>query len=194
MASPAPNGTATNVVVGFANLYIAPANTTAPTLATTGVGTTVATPWVPAGFTETGVTINMDRKTSSIMVEELSSPVGVYADTSDLTIDISFAEDTVANIANAYGGGAISVVTPTTGVAGSTTLTLADALETLALLVVARNTFDLDRLIYIPEMVSAGKVKTQYQRAKAARSYPATFTAICPLSAITVTDATAAAS
>lgn len=179
------------IIVGVAQCWIAPANTVSPAFATTGLVTPPTTPWALIGDTETGVTLNVDRKTVDIYVEEQSNPVLVVPDTTAVTIDISFAEDTILNMQTAYGGGTIVTTAPSATVPGTTTLTLADALESLAVSLIATNQYGLSRLVYIPNMISGGKVKTSYLRAKAARSYPATFTAVCPMADIVITDATA---
>ncbi len=188
-------GTASNVIVGVATLYIAPANTPMPALPGTAGATSwpiPSTPWVPSGFTESGVTLNVDRKTGEIRVEEQSTPVLITPDTLDVTIDITFAEDTIANMQNAYGGGSIVTTAASASAPGNTTLTLADTLTAVAILMYGVNSFGFQRQIYIPSMVSAGKVKTEYMRVKNNRSYPATFTATCAPSAISITDITAA--
>jgi hypothetical protein len=189
-------GTASNVVVGEATLYIAPAGTVMPTApATTGATAwaTPSAPWVSPGFTESGVTLNVDRKTGEIRVEEQSTPVLITPDTTDVTIDITFAEDTVLNMQNAYGGGTITTVAAATGVPGTTTLALADSLTAVAVLFYGVNAKGYQRQVYIPSMVAAGKVKTEYMRMKSPRLYPTTFTATCALPSIIITDITAAA-
>ena len=104
-------GTAANVIVGQAQTYLAPANTTAPTIsASTGLVATPSAPWVAVGFTENGVTINNDRKVQDIMVEEQSTPILVVPDSTMFTVDLTFAEDTILNMQTAYGGGTITTV------------------------------------------------------------------------------------
>ena len=188
-------GTASNVIVGVASLYIAPAGTPKPAVPVTAGATawpTPSSPWVASGFTESGVTLNVDRKTGEIRVEEQSTPVLITPDTTDVTIDITFAEDTIANMQNAYGGGVITTTTASATTPGLSTLTLADALTAVAVVFYAVNSFGFQRQVYIPSMVSAGKVKTDYLRMKSPRLYPATFTATCALSAIEIDDITAA--
>ncbi len=188
-------GTATNVVVGVASLYIAPAGTAKPAVPATAGATswpTPSAPWVPSGFTESGVTLNVDRKTGEIRVEEQSTPVLITPDTTDVTIDITFAEDTVANMLNAYGGGTITTTAASASTPGLATLNLAEGLTAVAVLFYATNSFGFQRQVYIPSMVAAGKVKTEYLRMKSPRLYPATFTATCALSEIEIDDITAA--
>jgi len=187
-------GTASNVIVGVASMWIAPANTAAPAVSSTVGSATFGppiSPWVASGFTESGVTLNVDRKTGEIRVEEQSTPVLITPDSTDVTIDITFAEDTIANMQNAYGGGTITTVAASASVPGQSILTLADALTAVAVWFTGANSFGFQRGVYIPNMVASGKVKTEYLRMKSPRLYPATFTAICAMSAITITDLTA---
>lgn len=188
-------GTASNVVVGVASLYIAPAGTAKPAAPATAGATswpTPTTPWVASGFTESGVILNVDRKTGEIRVEEQSTPVLITPDTTDVTIDITFAEDTIANMQNAYGGGTITQTTASASTPGLTTLNLADALTAVAIVFYGVNSYGFQRQVYIPSMVASGKVKTEYLRMKSPRLYPATFTATCALSQIEIDDITAA--
>lgn len=188
--------TASNVIVGVATMYIAPANTAASALPITSGATAWATPsapWVATGFTETGVTLNVDTKTGEIRVEEQSTPVLITPDSKDVTIDVTFAEDTIANMQNAYGGGTITTVIAATGVPGHTTLNLAEALTVVAVQFFGSNAAGYQRQVYIPSMVAAGKVKTEYMRMKTSRLYPTTFTATCAPASISVIDITAAA-
>ena len=97
----------------------------------------------------------------------------------------------------AYGGGSITTTAATLTTPGYSTLTLADALTSFAILLVSSNQYTTGtvptvRTVYIPAVISGGKVKTSYHRAKDNRSYPATFTAVCPLSGIVITDVSSA--
>ncbi len=125
--------------------------------------------------------MNVDRKVTNVIVEEQSSPIDELVDTTDVSFDVSFAEDTLQNMLYAYGGGAIVV----TG--GVSTLTLSDSLTHLAVGFESVSTAaSATRRVYVPDMVSAGKVKTAYMRFKGPRVYPATFSAVCPLSSIVI--------
>ncbi len=188
-------GTASNVIVGEATLYIAPANTAIPPVPATAGATSWAvptTPWVQSGFTESGVVLNVDRKVNDVYVDEQSTPVVIVPQTMDVAIDITFAEDTIANMVNAYGGGTVTQTTAGAATPGLTTLALSNSLTTVALVFYGVNSFGFQRQVYIPEVVSTGKVKTEYMRYKSARTYPTTFTAICDPSLIIVNDITAA--
>ncbi len=188
-------GTASNVIVGVASLYIAPSGTPKPSAPATAGATSwpiPSSPWVASGFTESGVTLNVDRKTGEIRVEEQSTPVLITPDTLDVTIDITFAEDTIANMQNAYGGGTITTTAASASTPGLSTLNLADALTAVAVVFYGVNSFGFQRQVFIPSMVAAGKVKTEYMRVKSPRLYPTTFTATCAPSAIEIDDITAA--
>lgn len=187
-------GTQSNVLVGTATLFIAPKGTAVPVFQASGIITTPATPWVNSGFTESGVILNVDQKVSDIRVETEPTPMRVVLTSTTVTIDITFSEDTIQNMKFAYGGGLITTNAPTTTEPGTSVLTLAAALTTVAVLLTGTNAFGLSRTVYIPEMVSAGKTKTSYVRVKSARTYPATFTALCPMATVVITDATAIAS
>lgn len=185
-------GTASNVIVGIAQIWTAPANTAAPSLAGTGLITPPTTPWLASGFTTDGVSIDLERKTTMTYVEEQSTPVVITDDTSDFSIEFAFSEDTLANMSIAYGGGTITPTAPTLTIPGSSTLQITDAIASYAVLAIATNSFGLSRVLYVPSMVSTGKVKTSYRRSKGARVYPATFAATCALSSIQIIEATSA--
>lgn len=184
-------GTSSNVIVGVAQLYVAPANTATPVFASSGLVTPPTSPWVAQGFSESGVTLTVDRKVTEIHAEEQSTPIIVVPDTTGVTIDITLIEDLLANANVAYGGATLTTTAATLTTPATTVLTLAEAMATYALAAIGLNPFGLSRLIYIPSVYSAGKVKTEYKRTKTERMYPVTFTAACPVTSIVTTDATA---
>lgn len=195
---PTPTGNGANVIVGIGYLYTAPANTAATAFATGSAvaaawntPATGATGWTYSGMTEDGVTLTVNRKTDDIRVEEQSTPVVVVNDTTDITVGITFAEDTIANMVNAYAGGTVTTNAATTTVPGNTTLALSDTLLTVAVQFFGANAFGFQRQVYIPEVVGRGNIKTSYKRTKTARMYPCEFTAICPVASIIITDLTA---
>ncbi len=187
-------GTPANVIVGAATFYIAPANTPLPAFTgTAGAGSfvTPTTPWVLQGFTENGIKLNVQAKADEIRVEEQSTPALVTKDTTDFTLDFSLAEDIIANMQTAYGGGTITVQAATVSAPGYTQLALSDTLQELAFFATGTNPFGFQRGIYVPVCVSVAKVTTSYMRAKQARLYPVSLQAMCPLADILITDITA---
>lgn len=183
-------GTASNVLVGEAQAYTAPSNTAAPVIGTNGL-VTPAAPWVEVGFTVNGLTFEVDGKTTPVYVDELSTPVLIVPDQTDVSATFEMSEDTLPNALIAYGRGSLASVAATTTVPGTDTLTFSDALNTLAFCFTGTDVHGLSRLVYIPNCLSVAKVSTKYQRSKAQRSYPVTLQAVCPMSSITITDATA---
>lgn len=178
--NPTVVGVAGNVLIGHVQVYIAPVGTAAPATSI-AYGASWGTSWVASGFTEKGLTMSVDRKTNMIYVEELAEPVAVVTDTNAVLFDLDFAEDTLQSMQWAYGGGTI-----TTGTNPS--LTLSDNLQTVTVGFEGTAPSGNFRRIIVPQMVSTGKVKTSYQRAKAARSYPTTFTSISPLSQVSIVE------
>jgi hypothetical protein len=204
-------GTSTNVIVGVASTYIAPLGTQATPVAAGATGvqgaqgaqgaaafatinsTEGSQGWQFSGFTEDGVTLNVDNNNVLIRVEEQPTPVLVTKDTTSVTVDLTFAEDTIANMVYAYGGGTIGTQAPGAKQPGYTTLSLSDSLTQVALQFFGANTFGFVRQVYIPAVISNGRVKTSYRRAKANRSYPTAFEAVCDMPSISIIDLTAVA-
>lgn len=184
-ANPTVIGVPGNVLVGHVQIYIAPVGTAAPATSIVFGGSWGAS-WVATGYTEKGLSVNMDRKTNMIYVEEIPEPVQVVVDTNDPSLDIEFAEDTLQSMAWAYGGGTITVTG--SGATQVATLVLAEGLTQVAIGFEGTAPAGNFRRVIVPQLVSSGKVKTSYQRAKAARSYPATFSSIGPLTGWIITD------
>jgi hypothetical protein len=178
--NPTVIGVPANVLVGHVQIYIAPVGTAGPATSV-GYGSSWGTSWVASGFTEKGLTFSVDRKTNLIYVEELAEPVTVVTDTNAVTLDLEFAEDTLQSMQWAYGGGTI-----TTGT--NPTLSLSDNLQQLAVGFEGSAPSGNFRRVIVPTVIATGKVKTSYQRAKAARTYPCTFTSLSPLSAISIVE------
>lgn len=183
--NPTVQGNTNNVLVGHVQIYIAPVGTAAPATSVP-YGGAWGTSWLATGYTEKGLTVNMDRKSNMIYVEEIPEPAVVTIDTNDPSIEIEFAEDTLQSMQWAYGGGTIT----TTG-SGSTmtqTLALAEGLSQVAIGFEGTAPAGNFRRVIVPQCLATGKVKTTYQRAKAARTYPATFSAIGPLTGWTIVE------
>lgn len=185
-------GTDSQVIVGVAQLYIAPSGSSIPAFADDGL-CAPSSPWIAQGFSSSGVDLTVDAKIDEIRVEEQATPVTAVPDTVDVTIDITLAEDILSNALTAYGMAELTTVAATSSAPAQTVLNLSNALTELALCFVGLNVFGFNRLFYVPNVYSGGKVKTSYKRTKTPRMYPTTFTAICPLADITFIDATAVA-
>lgn len=192
MAVPAPNPA--NVVVGFGYLWTAPSGTAAPSDPTTITPTTLPTDWagvwIYAGATDAGITITENPSTTDVSIEEQLNPALIVPSKVDFSIATALAEDTLANMVLAYGRGTIAVTAPAVSQVGKSTLTLAEAINTLAIGVEYINKLGFPRRIYIPTAMVSASVATPIRRA-AKRMYPVTFRATCPMSSIVITDYTA---
>lgn len=187
-----------NVLVGTAQMYFAPFGKTTPTTPepppadTIAKGAAWAGNWVAIGATEQGVKLTVNKKTTDIMVEEQSTPALVTVDTETVSVAVSLAEDTIANMQLSYGGGTITTVAATATLIGKTTLQLALGLELLSVGFEGVNSKGFWRRVYIPKCVSVASVDTSYRRAAAARLYPTTIRAICAPTQIQIVDMVAA--
>lgn len=189
--NPTANITASNILVGFCDLYIAPLATAAPA-ATKVLGVAWPSGWVSPGSTTEGVTFSRDPKTQDITIEEQSTPVLRLLDTVDITITTTLSEDTITNMLTAYGAGSVASTAATTALAGYSTLTLSDNITELMVGFEAMNAVTgCARLVVIPICTMTAKVDTVYRRAKAQRSYNLTATALCPQSSILIYEQTA---
>lgn len=184
--NPTANITAGNVIVGFANFFVAPLGSAAPA-PTKALGAVWPTGWAQVGATLEGVTVGWDPKTQDINVEEQMTPLMVLADTLDFTMSLTLSEDTVTNMLTAYGSGAIAYTATTTTLPGYSVLTLSNNINQVmvGLEAMAPST-GAARLIVVPIAVMAAKVDTVYRRAKAQRSYMVTARALCPVSSILI--------
>lgn len=150
--------------------------------------------WNYVGATEAGVTLTFNPTTQNINIEEQPTPVGVAVSTAELQITTNLSEETLEHIQLAWGNGGSITTTPAgAGQPGKSVLTLSTTFQTVSAALIGMNQLGYARVLYIPEVVSAGQVQTAFRRAAQQRLYPLTLHAICPFSAITWTDLTAVA-
>lgn len=181
---------AVNVLVGAASMWTAPAGTPmVPDAQAPGVAWPA--PWVNPGFTEQGLTLNVNPNLQDINVEEQSTPVAVLVASKLVEIDVAFSEDTIENMKLSYGSGLIATVAAAVGITGKKTLSLSDTLDRLAVGFEGLNSFGFWRRAYFPTVLSVGSVQTVYRRAANNRSYPAKFRVISDPSQIQIVDKTA---
>lgn len=185
-----------NVLVGEAQLYVAPYGSGGeplPNMDTVLLGTPWGGNWVAMGGTMQGVKFSKNPKTVDIRIEEQSPPVNVLIDTQDISVMTSLSEDTIANMKVAYGGGIITTVAAASGVVGKSKLVLSDTLDKLSIGFEGQDSAGFYRRVYIPKVISAAQVDTEYRRAAQQRLYPTTFRAICAVNLIQIVEMTAAA-
>lgn len=190
----------TNVLYGVGILFVqnlpSPGvGATVPSDANLGVGSAwLGLGWSYIGSTEAGVTLTYAPTTQNIMVEEQPTPVGVAVNTATLQITTNLSEETLQNVNLAWGNsGSLATTAAGAGQPGKTVLTLSTTFQTVSAALIGSNQEGFARVLYIPEIVSAGQVQTAYRRAAQQRLYPLTLSAICPFNAITWTDLTAVA-
>jgi hypothetical protein len=101
--------TATNLIQGPATIYAGvfgvaePAKTTAALTAVPGVG------WTDVGGTLDGLTWNMNREYSKLMVDQISYRVGTRLTEADDTFETKLAEATLDNLKLILNGGTVTV-------------------------------------------------------------------------------------
>jgi hypothetical protein len=155
---------ASNVISGPATLYVAVGDGSVAPPTLTGVPSTdfPSPTWTQPGYTDKGIEFDYASTDKDIDVDELTSPVDVLITAEKLTITVSLAETTLANLAYAISGSTLASATEITiggkirpnrfmlGVAGP-----APNIGTGAKLI---------REILIYTMVPKGTVKMHYQR------------------------------
>lgn len=185
-----PLKTITNVLVGTAHMYIAPENQGGPA-DTLPFGEAWLAPWYHPGFSDDGLTLNIDRKEKKHRVEELSSPVVITVDETMMKINFKFAEATLENLRYAAGGGTITTQAAATGVIGKKTLKISENLEVVALGFEGKNPQGFFRRVVIPRVVSVGKIKTEWDRSKNKQVFAVEFESVCSIEDVLIVDKTA---
>lgn len=180
------------VMVGDGALFTAPENT-AEEPDSTALFAGWTSPWVHPGLTNEGVNFAFERDLNFHRVEEQSVPVFVTVNSSTMNFATALAEDVLENLKTAMGGGTITTQAAGTGVIGKKTYVPSDALDKLAVGLEAKNTFGFFRRIYVPRAVSTGNVEMAHRRSESKRMFGATFQSMSDMSAIKITDKTAAA-
>jgi hypothetical protein len=190
-----PGYNTANVVYGLGILFTAPVGTTVPSDQNLGVGTAwTGLGWSYVGATEAGVTVTFNPQTQNLTVEEQPTPVAVTVNTADLQVTTALSEDTLANVNLSWGlGGTIAVTPAGAGQPGKSVLTLSTNFSTMACAVIGKNQLGFARVLYVPQVLSAGQVQTAYRRAAQQKLYPLTLNTVCPFTSITWTDLTAIA-
>jgi hypothetical protein len=190
-----PNYNTVNVLYGVGILFTAVVGTAVPSDQNLGVASSwTGLGWAYVGATEAGVTLTFNPQTQNLTIEEQPTPVAVAINTADLQVTTSLSEETLTNVNLAWGnGGTIAVTPPGAGQPGKSVLTLSTNFQQVAVAVIGKNQLGFARVMFVPNMISAGQVQTAYRRAAQQRLYPLTLNAVCPFNQITWTDLTAIA-
>lgn len=182
-----------NVLVGTAKLWTAPALTARPA-DTLAEGADFVSPWTFIGATEEGIRLLVGTETGETRIEESSIAVRIVATSKNVRIRGSLAEDVLESMKLAYGGGTVTTTAAGVGQPAKKVLKLSDTLDELAACFEGVNKYGKWRRIYIPKMLSLADVETAYRRAANNRAYPFELRAICLPSDIEIHEKSAEAS
>lgn len=188
-----------NVVVGHAHLFIKawnPLTPATPMPDTTAVFTIA--PWETAGWNSVGATnegfkVTVDASTTTVTIEEQSTPVQESLEAKSIAIEAALAEDTMDTIQRAWGGGTITTVAASTGIPGTKKMTLANSILYFAATLETKNSLGFARRFFIPKMSFFGSGETSFRRAADKRLYPVKLNSLCRPDEIQIVDITAAA-
>lgn len=191
-----PQYNSAKVLTGLAAVYLQPyVPATPPALPadTVALGTAWTTPWTPVGASASGASFDYERSTDTIEVEEQMTPVDYRTKSLKFTVSIELAEDDLQTMLWAYGGGTIDTVAASTGIAGTSQLTIADEMTTFAVGMEAENDKGFWRRVLVPQVKSVANIKTQYRRSNSPRTYSISLESIVAPSAVTIKNMDAAA-
>jgi len=196
MANEQPAYTASNVLVGQAAMYLQLYNPSVPATLpadTVALNTAWGGSWVPVGASDDGVTLNFQRNTNNILIEEQQTPVLVLSESTDVSVGVTLAEDTLTSMMNAMGGGTITVTPAASGVPGIAVLQLADDLVQYAVGFEGKNQYGFWRRCLFQPCVSTGKIAAKFRRAKDKRMYQTEFPYTGAVSSIVIREMNAVA-
>lgn len=191
---------ADNVVVGLAHLFTAPWVPGGPLKAIVpdsqdlfDVDAYETAGWAVAGATNEGFKINAETSTTTVTIEEQSTPVGESIEGKNIGIEAALAEDTLTSMQMAWGGGVITSAAAAAGVPGTSKMNLSDELVYVTAILEMKNFLGLPRRIYVPKMSLTGSGETTFRRAADKRLYPIKLNSLCKPTDIQIVDITAAA-
>lgn len=191
---------ANNVVVGQAAVIFAPEGTamldpttfnTADPFDLTPWNTPTPGAWVACGATDQGWSYGTNKSTTSITIEEQSTPVGTTIQSQAVTLAGALSEDISATLTLAYNGLSTSTVASTTS-PGFDEITLDDVVHNYAVALLTTNAEGFGRIIYAPKWTQLSNITTAFRRASDKRTYPVEFATVCKPSEIVVVNFTAA--
>lgn len=188
---------ANNVVVGNAVLWTTPwvagavKQVVADTTPLWDVTTWETASWVSAGATNEGFKVNVETSTTTVTIEEQSTPVDETVEGKTINIEAELAEDTLQSIQFAWGGGTIVTTAAGAGTPGTSKMSLSDAVQYVTATLEMKNFKGLARRIYIPKMSVTGGGETSFRRSADKRLYPVRFASLCKPSDIQIIDITA---
>ena len=190
---------ADNVVVGEAYLFLKPWTKAAPPevisddVALFDVVTYEAEGWRASGATHEGYRANVDTSTTTITIEEQSTPVAERVESKGVTFEAALAEDTLDSMQLSWSGGVIVATAAAVGAPGTRKMTLTDDVAYWAAILEMRNMAGLARRIFLPKASLTGSGETSFRRAADKRTYPVRVASICKPTEIQIIDIVAPA-
>lgn len=189
-----PSGNPQNVMVGIGYVWLAPITAGTPIAAPVDTIDQPVSPYVYIGYTEDGVDFDSTRKEQAHRVDEESVPLFYAITETETKVVTSLAESTLENFKTAFGGGTITTTAAATGVPGTKKLVLSESINLFTMLIQSEtNPSGFWRRIYVPKILSVGKIKQEYNRAKKKQVLGVELMAVTPASSISITDKTAVA-
>ncbi|WP_027947218.1 hypothetical protein [Amycolatopsis taiwanensis] len=184
------------VLVGQAAMYLQPYNAASPATLPEDIvplGTPWGGLWTPPGATMDGLSFDVKRTPQDITIEEQMTPVDQRTKSMDFTANFELAQDTLETMLWAYGGGTIVSTAASSGVPGTSVLTISDEMDNFAFGFEGVNEAGFWRRILLQPVKSVGNAKTQYRRANNQRTYAISLTALCAPSDVVIKNMDAAA-
>jgi hypothetical protein len=188
-----------NVVVGQAVMWLTPWITPTPkplvadATALFNVAVWEAAGWVAAGATNEGFKATIETSTTSITIEEQSTPVGMTIDGKNIHFDAALAEDTMTNYQMAWGGDTIVAAAAASAIPGTQKMPLLDDIKFWTAALEMKNQYGFARRIYLKKAVITGSGDTSFRRAADKRLHPISVASVCKPSEIQIVDIVAAA-
>lgn len=158
--------------------------------ASAGTATLTGGLWTPVGATDQGWKYGTNKSTTTINVEEQSTPVAQTISSQAVTFEGALSEDisrTLALAWNAY----LTSVAPAVGNPGYDQLLLTDDVLLYAVCLITSHFNGKPRWIYAPKCSQLSNVSTDFRRATAKRMYPVSFATLCKPSEIETINFTA---
>lgn len=161
------------------------------TVSTTGSAVISGGLWNPVGATDQGWKFNTNKSTSTINIEEQSTPAGMAISTQTVSFDASLSEDISTTLAIAYNG-LLTKSAAASGVPGFDRITLTDTILYYAVALVTQHFNGMPRWIYSPKCSQLANSSTDFRRATAKRMYPVAFESLCKPEEIQIVNFTSA--
>lgn len=139
-----------------------------------------------------GLQFGFQRQRQDIMIEEQVNPVDTRTKSLRFEMQLDFAEDTLATMRIAYGGGSITTAAAAANSYGYSELVIADEMEDYAFGFEGENQYGMPRRCVVPIVKSVGNIKTKYRRAQQQRIYSVILESLVPLNQVKIRDLTAA--